>query len=568
MKLVTAAQMREIDLWAIREIGIPGPVLMENAGACVIRAITSLLRPAGGFRVAVLCGKGNNGGDGFVVARRLLNMGAGVKVFVAGGIEGIGGDALLNLDILHKMSSPGERGNLIESIDRTADTGPGGGLASDLASFDLIVDALLGTGFSGEVREPVASVIRAVNRARGTGRPRVLSVDVPSGLDSTTGLPARDCVRADYTITFAYPKTGLVVYPGADYAGDVLVGDIGIPPGRGPASSVGVETIEPDVVRSWIGDRRANTHKGTYGHVLVVAGSSGLTGAAALCAEAALRCGAGLVTLGLPASLAPLMEVKLTEVMKLALPESRQGGENARVTLSREAAPAIAGFCRNASVLAFGPGISVGDEMRELTSQVVAEVDVPLVIDADGLNCLDPALLETRKGPAVVTPHPGEMSRLTRFTVHEIQGNRIGVATEFASKHSAVVVLKGERTVVASPGGRAYVNLTGNPGMASAGMGDILTGAIASLVGQGLDPLTAAASGVYLHGLAGDIAAEEVGPAGILAGDVLRRLPAARRVVTVFHGDLLSVSDVSLKPLDTTYTVRHRYRAERCPSSK
>lgn len=564
MKIVTAAQMRDIDRWAIGDLGIPGPVLMENAGACVARAIASRFEPARGCRVAVICGRGNNGGDGFVIARHLLNMGFAVKVFLAGGRDGIGGDALLNLGILDKMSSCGERACVVESIERSVEVSAGAGFSADLASFDLIVDALLGTGFSGEVREPLASAIRSMNLARESGRPRVLAVDVPSGLDATTGLAAADCVKADWTISFAYPKTGLVVHPGGRFAGDVIIADIGIPPEGGPASAIRVETIEPGTVDSWIGERRPDTHKGDYGHVLVVAGSSGLTGAAALAAEAALRCGAGLVTLGVPASLAPLMEVKLTEVMKLALSESvREPGTAcaARVALSVNAATEIMEFCRNASVLAFGPGVSVNEELRALTSSIVRGVDLPLVLDADGLNCLDPALLGMRKAPSIVTPHPGEMSRLAGCTVTEIQRDRISAAGAFASRYSATVVLKGERTIVASPCGRVYVNLTGNPGMASAGMGDVLTGAIASLVGRGLDPLAAAASGVYLHGLAGDIAADEIGPEGILAGDVMRRLPAARLAACMYARDRISSGDVYLKSLDTTAAIRHRYRA-------
>ncbi|MCR4397890.1 MAG: NAD(P)H-hydrate dehydratase [Firmicutes bacterium] len=571
MKLVTAAQMRAIDSWAIGEIGIPGSVLMENAGAAVVRAIAAVAGRTRGLRAAVLCGKGNNGGDGFVAARRLVNAGADVEVFIVGGEEGIAGDALVHMESLRKMTGTGLGWR---SIREAPDDAVGGDLSGELASFDVIVDAMLGTGFSGEVREPVASAIRAVNRARGRGAdrgrgPLVVAVDVPSGLDATSGRPARDCVIADCTVTFAYAKTGLVLFPGADFAGTVFVADIGIPRERGPALAVEVETVERTLVASWLGRRRRDTHKGTYGHVLVAAGSSGMTGAACLCAEAALRAGAGLVTLGVPESLAPAMESKLTEVMKVALPErprAAKDGRGAGVTFSREAIPLVREFCRIASVLALGPGLSVDDEVREFVAGVLRGADIPAVVDADGLNCLAGSnVLGERRAPTIVTPHPGEMSRLTGVSTAEIQANRIEVARRFAAESGAVTVLKGARTVVSSPGGRVYINMTADAVMAAGGMGDVLTGAIAGLLAQGLDPLSAAVTGVYVHGLAGELAAREVGSAGVLAGEVSRRLPRVRSAVERAAVDESARGpDVFLQPLDTGAAFIHSYIAGSC----
>ncbi|NPV69523.1 MAG: NAD(P)H-hydrate dehydratase [Firmicutes bacterium] len=592
MKLVTAAQMRDIDSWAINQVGVPGPVLMENAGRCVVSATAAMLGGLRGTRVAVLCGKGNNGGDGFVVARHLSNHGCRVTVYVVGGSDGIKGDALTNLQALtrvleqaHPATGPG--GALLRLVDLSSPEETAATLSRELAGFDLLIDALLGTGFSGEPREPVASAIGAINAARasghtgrrgGRGDPRVLAVDVPSGLDSTTGQASGPCVKADVTVTFGYPKAGLVIFPGADYAGEVLVGDIGIP-GGGPALGVRVETVEPAVVASWLGARKRDSHKGAYGRVLVVAGSSGMTGAAALAAGAACRAGAGLVTAGVPESLAPVMEAKLTEAMKLALPEAAEPVEErepvetaaagpGRVTLSRAAAGPIVEFCRDASVLAYGPGISVTAETRALTSKLLSTIEIPLVLDADALNCLGGRRdLEVRQWPTVITPHPGEMARLAGISTAEVQRDRLGVATEFARASGAVVVLKGARTVIASPDGRVFINLTGNPGMATGGMGDVLTGAIAALIAQGLPPFEAAAAGVFLHGLAGDIAADQAGEAGILAGDVLRNLPTARAITCRMDDDSCVIyhstgtNDIYLARLDIAALVQRRYNS-------
>lgn len=514
MKLVTSEDMRRIDAWAIEKVGIPGPVLMENAGLCVIEVVGRIFRGFQGLRVAVLCGRGNNGGDGLVVARHLLNRGAVVKTFLIGGKTGLSEDAALNLKALEGM------GASAESI--RAEDVPAGieAFLERLRECDLIVDAILGTGFKGEVREPAAAVIRAAN---GSNVP-ILAVDVPSGLDATSGRPATSCIKARWTVTFEYPKVGLVIYPGAEYAGTVFVGDISIPAGAPDGNDL--ETIDPPQVKAWLPPRPPDSHKGTYGRVLVVAGSRGLMGAATMAGMSALRGGAGLVTVGVPASLVPAMEARVMEVMKLGLPEDSNG------VLSAEASARILEFCEKADVLAFGPGISVSGDTRRLAASLVAGVEVPMVIDADGLNCLDGLdSLQGRPGPTVITPHPGEMARLMGMTTAEVQADRIRVARQAAERSGAVVVLKGARTVIALPGGKCYVNLTGNPGMATGGMGDVLTGVIAAMIAQRLSVDRAAAVGVFLHGLAGDMVAFGLGNAGLVAGDVMNALPVARRWV-------------------------------------
>jgi NAD(P)H-hydrate epimerase len=534
MKVVTASQMRRIDQQTIEDIGIPGMVLMEHAGNAVVRAIQSQFPNC--KHIGIFVGKGNNGGDGLVIARQLSHVGQSVQIFLVSPPDRFTGDALTNLQIVQNLQLP------IEHIfSETALEA----MEGKIAVCDLIVDAIFGTGLRGGVRGDIAAVIERINAIQ---RP-VIAIDLPSGLAADTGQAEGACIHADYTVTIGLPKRGLLLYPGAELTGQLEVADIGFPERVINAQNIRVNWTQPigktrashAEVSEWIPPRPRHSHKGTYGRVFMVAGSTGMTGAAALGCEAALRVGAGLVTLGIPKSLNPILEVKLSEVMTLPLPETAEG------SLAFAAKSQILEFVeRTSSILAVGPGLSQGPETVELIHSLIRENRTPVVIDADGLNALSQgemtaespratvkALLSSLTAPAVLTPHPGEMSRLIGSSVRELEQDRIGIAQQFApelsntSEQDITLVLKGAPTVIAGADGEVWLNSTGNPGMATAGMGDVLTGVIAGLIAQGVSSFNAAVLGVYLHGLAGDIVAQSLGMHGLMAGDVLNAIPKA-----------------------------------------
>lgn len=514
MKVVTSEQMRRIDRRTIEQIGIPGIVLMENAGRAVADLVCEMKGSSDGS-VFLFCGKGNNGGDGFVAARHLHQRGYDVQIYLLARREDLRGDARTNADIAFSIGLPIFE---IPTRDRILS------LDWRWERVSVIVDAILGTGAKGAPEEPAATCIELIN---SSGRP-VVSVDIPSGLDPDTGRVEGSCIRAKATVTFAFPKIGLLLYPGAENVGDLRVADISIPEAAWrDMDDLKVELVEERMVGDLIPIRKPDMHKGEAGRVLVIAGSRGLTGAAAMCSLAAARSGAGLVTLLIPESLNPILEVKLTEPMTFPLPETDSG------TLSLKGLDTILELCDGADVVAIGPGLSRNPETSELIRRVLRESGKPMVVDADGLNALegDPSPIISREGPTVITPHPGEMGRICGIPTRDIQMDRIGVATGFASKWGVVIVLKGARTITADPSGRAFINPTGNPGMASGGMGDILTGLIAGLIGQGLKPLEAAVLGTYIHGFAGDMAAKEIGDRGILATDLLDRIPRSFQIL-------------------------------------
>jgi len=499
--------MRDLDRAAIQQWGIPGLTLMENAGRAVADAARRLSAADSERPVVFVCGTGNNGGDGFVAARHLSEQGRRVRVLLAGSRDRVTGDALENLRRLD------EAGIEVVEIDDAQVA------ARVLPQAALIVDALLGTGLSGKVRGLPGQLIEVIN---DSGRP-VLAVDVPSGLDADSGEPLGIAVRAIETVTMGLPKIGLCLYPGMDYAGRITVANLGYP-AELVADAPGVgELIDPEWVGLLLPRRLPSAHKGQFGRVLVIAGSVGMTGAAAMCAEAALRVGAGLVTVGCPASVNDILEVKLTEAMTFPLPETYLR------TLDTPALALILELAEDADVLAVGPGLSRQPETAVLIRRLVARVGKPMVIDADALNALADAtvLLEGQHAPAVLTPHPGEMARLMGVSTGKIQAKRAHFAEAAAKRFRSVAVLKGARSIIAESGRPLTFCPTGNPGMATGGTGDVLTGTIAGLIAQGLLPFEAAAAGVYLHGLAGDIAAERVGEPSLLAGDVLEALPEA-----------------------------------------
>ncbi len=511
MKIVTAEQMREIDRRAIEERAIPGRTLMENAGRAVAEAAARMTESTPDRPVAVICGRGNNGGDGFVAARHLAAMGRRVEVLLAANRDHVSGDAATNLA---RLDAAGVAVSQMESA---------GAAAGACRRAGLVIDALLGTGISGGVHGLAAELIDTINDC---GAP-VLAVDLPSGLDANSGRPLGSAVRADETVTMGLPKLGLFLHPGADYAGRVTVADIGFPTDLIGESPSIAELIDPEWVRLLVPRRDRAAHKGDFGRVLVIAGSVGMTGAACLCAEAALRVGAGLVTVGCPASINDVLEAKLTEAMTFPLPETYD-----RALDTRALAP-ILELAEHASVLAIGPGLSREPETAVLIRRLVARVDRPMVIDADGINALADAavILEGEHAPAVLTPHPGEMARLMGVSAAKVQEKRARFAKAAADRYNSVIMLKGACTLVAERGRPLTVNPTGNPGMASGGTGDVLTGVVAGLISQGLLPFEAAAAGAYLHGLAGDIAAARLGEPSLLAGDVLKAVPDAMRHV-------------------------------------
>jgi hydroxyethylthiazole kinase-like uncharacterized protein yjeF len=511
MKLATTSQMQDLDRTTIQGCGIPGIVLMENAGR---GAAELLIRSFPGVRtgwVAVLAGRGNNGGDGFVMARHLMNWGIATKVYLLSSTDDVKGDARTNLESWLKIG-----GELIEIPYRGNFTKA----KKQLADASLIVDAIFGTGLNAEVKGVGKDVISFVNSLPTP----VMAVDIPSGLDATVGTVLGVAIRADLTATFGLAKIGQVVEPGIPYVGSLEVVDIGIPRSVIEEADITVHLIDPGELHPGLLDPRPpQAHKGDYGHLFVVAGSPGKTGAAAMICQGALRTGAGLVTLGISASLNPILEAKLTEAMTEPLPDAGSG------YLSADASGRILQLLEGKTACALGPGISTQPRVQELLLALIPRVSVPLVIDADGVTAVAsrPEILKECKGPVVLTPHPGEMARLVGITPKKVQDDRIGVAKDFARQYGCIVVLKGNRTVIATPDEKVYINPTGNPGMASGGTGDVLTGMIGGLIAQGLSPLEATLWGVYLHGLAGDIAVHTVGEISLIAGDIIDYLPDA-----------------------------------------
>ncbi|MEW6080152.1 MAG: NAD(P)H-hydrate dehydratase [Thermodesulfobacteriota bacterium] len=509
MLLVSAEEMREMDRQTIDSYGLPGRVLMEVAGRGAVRWLLECFPEVLEMKIAVLAGRGNNGGDGFVMARHLHHLGGRVTVFLLTEADRISGDAAANLALARASEVP-----VIGLPDEAAFAAH----RSALAHQELFIDAILGTGLQSEVKGFFKTVIDYLN---GSGKP-VFAVDIPSGLNADTGHPCGVCVRADATATFGFAKTGLVLYPGADFAGDLSVVDIGIPPFIADRVAPDKRLLTENMVSGYVMPRPSDTHKGITGHLLAAAGSCGKTGAAKMTALSALRAGAGLVTLAVPAGVHAMTAAGLTEVM--TLPAGKPDCQFFDQSCLDLIMTALEGkFC-----LALGPGIGTDPATADMVRELVRTAHCPQVIDADGLNCLAGHLdiLKARSGRIVLTPHPGEMARLTGLTAREVQRDRITCARSLAEQFGVYVVLKGAGTVIAHPDGKIYINRTGNPGMAAGGMGDVLTGLIAGFICQGYDIGQAAHLGVYLHGAAADRLAEKRGP-GYLASEVMAEIPEA-----------------------------------------
>jgi len=523
-KVVTAAQMSALDRRATEEYGIPSLLLMENAGRAVFEVARELLESLWGKRVLVVCGQGNNGGDGFVVARHLHNAVAAVTIAYFGDRQKAKGSALTNIEIAEKMG--------LEVVHNPGDDF----WPQHYRKCDLVVDALLGTGAKGDVREPLNGALLGMGMCAGLSSAPLLAVDIPSGIDADTGAKLGNAqLRADVTVTFALPKIGLLTRDGIDSVGELVIADIGIPR-RALVDNdaqtylinrAQVSMATPPCV-GVTARRRSGSHKANYGHLAIVAGSVGMTGAATLAAEGALRIGTGLVTLAVPESLNDIMEVKVTEAMTIPVP---QGRARAFGMASLERVLEIIDG-RDAAVI--GPGFGRDDDTIEFTLELIKGLNRPAIVDADALYAISKELSALKKceAPLVITPHPGEMATLLGTTAAEVQSNRLETARAFAKEHGVTVVLKGAGTVVAEPGGDAYINTTGTPGMATGGVGDVLSGMIGGLLAQKVEPGGAACASVYLHGRAGEIAADALGEAAMIASDVADAIGEAIQEVT------------------------------------
>jgi len=509
MKAVTSQQMREIDRKAIEENKLSGLALMENAGLRIFQSLKNIYTDLRLKKIIIFSGSGNNGGDGFVVTRHLYDYGVKVKVFLLAPSNKIKGEAGENLNIIDKMG--------VELIE--VETVKLEEVQEAIQNSDLIIDAILGTGLQGRVTGLKAKIINLINVA---GK-EVVAIDVPSGLDVDTGKIVGPCIKAIHTITLALPKIGLLLFPGASYAGKVTVEDIGIPSYLLTNKKLKTNIVTKEIVKSLLPFRAIHSHKGSFGKVLILAGSVGMTGAAYLASEAAMRSGTGIVILGIPRSLNPIMEVKLTEVMTLPLAETEKQslGEDAEETISK--------LMKDFSILGIGPGISRELETQRLVRKIIEKSNIPLVIDADAIYALskDASILKKVKVPLVITPHPGEMAKLINKDIDYILNNQLDIARKIAQEFGIIIVSKGARTIVANKEGEAYINIGDNSGMATGGAGDVLTGIVCSLVAQGADSFSAAIAGVYIHSLAGDLARDIKGERGMIAGDILSQVPQA-----------------------------------------
>ena len=508
--LVTAHEMRAFDNAAISDVGIPGVVLMENAGRSTFLEIKkrfgSKLR---GLAVAVIAGPGNNGGDGYVISRYLMNHDANVRTYLLSPREKIKGDALINLNILTKMGGHTYELGTSEDLSRAF---------SEWRECGLIVDAILGTGLQSEVRSPFREAIAEINLCRGFK----VSVDIPSGLDSDTGKIQGVSVRADLTLSYGFRKIGMALYPGRLVCGEVQVVDICIPESlvlKHPPNSRLVNSA--DLKKYFDLRLDVEAHKGKFGHVLVVGGSPGKTGAAVMAAKAASRIGAGLVTVAAPRALNQIFENKLTEEMTASVDSDEFGNWNG------ESPKQIAKLLEGKDCIVLGPGLSVSDSASRIVESVILEAPCPVVLDADALNCIavNPKIMAESHGVLALTPHPGEMARLARCSNKDVQTARIETAKTFATKNRLWLILKGAATITASPEGKMFVNSSGNPWMASGGQGDALSGILGGLLAQNLSPDIALPMGVFIHGAVADSIVDGCAGRPVLATDLVEKLP-------------------------------------------
>jgi hydroxyethylthiazole kinase-like uncharacterized protein yjeF len=508
MVVLSPERMKRYDEYAINTWGIPGAVLMENAGRASYRLLKEEYLKAG-TKLAIVCGRGNNGGDGYVIARYALRDGFEHVLLSCADPRELKGDAALNMELYRTM------GGCVVVVNGADEARAG------MHEADVIIDAIFGTGLSKQVEGLEKAVIEEMN---ASGRP-IVAVDIPSGLDALRGVPLGAAVKAASTYTYGYAKVGQLLYPGASYVGALTVVDISLPPAAEQEIGIDGHVVDGDMFRRLLKVRAPWAHKGTFGHALVVSGSTGKTGAAAMTCDAALKVGAGLVTLVIPRSLNSIMEVKLTEAMTYPVEDSGKG----RLTL--EAFDEIAAFARDKDAIVIGPGLSTAEETMALVRKLFVELDKPFVVDADGITSFQGHLdlIKERKGNAVFTPHPGELGRLIRMSPADINADRRAVGCRFAETHGIDLVLKGARTLVCGADGSLYINPTGNASLAKGGSGDVLTGLIGGLVAQGYTVREAALLGVYLHGYIADTWVETHTDMDLVAGDLLKGIGEAMR---------------------------------------
>ena len=515
MFVTTSAESKELDRVAIEDFGIPGIVLMENAARSICQeAMNYWPWLAGrGRRIIILCGPGQNGGDGFVLARLLSARGHQVHAYL---ITNLGrkpvGDASINYSICRSLSLP------ITTIENDNDPLP------DWSWPELVIDAVFGTGLDRALSGQAARVLSSASRWKAAKADfKVLAVDLPSGLNGDTGAASADVLPADLTISLATMKLGLTLLKGPELSGTVRLGDIGLCPPMLKAFEPKGLLLDDDLAASLLPARPNAAHKGTFGHAVLIGGSIGKTGALELASKGALRSGCGLVTCAHPASLAQVFQSKLTEAMTLCLPEEAPG------ELGQLAAHVAAGFMEQRAALGLGPGLGGGPAPKALTMELAVKLPKPMVLDADALNNLagELATLHGAKGPRIITPHPGEAGRLLGLDAAQIEANRLSAASELAKRSGAVTVLKGRHTIIAAPWGDYLINQSGGPVLAAGGSGDLLTGLITGLLAQGLSPIDAASLAVHAHGMAGDAAEADLGQRGVTISEVADRLPKA-----------------------------------------
>ena len=502
MRACYAQQMRDTDKAAEQIGGIPSIVLMENAAIACVRELEKDFPDLEKRSAVIFCGKGNNGGDGLAIARHLINKGAEVSVYLVSGSE-YKGDAEINYNILEGMGAEIEDLPDMELMKYI------------IKSADIVVDAIYGTGIHGTIRGAGLELIPVIN----ANAKYVLSVDIPSGMNADTGEICGACINATKTVTFAAWKIGMLMFPGADCTGEVVLSDISIPKYIIDRQDYAAEIIDDEIVKECFPKRKGNTQKGNYGKVLIVAGSIGMSGAAYLASTAAVKTGAGLVSVACCESVNKALEVKTTEAMTIELPE-RDGH------IAKEAAALVLEKAKKSDVILIGPGLGRSEDVKELVRAVLTGANVPVIVDADAINAVaeDLSMISECSCPLIFTPHEMEMSRLTGKGINEVVNNRLELSKAFCEKYGVTLILKGHHTIVTSPSLKQYINITGNAGMATGGSGDVLAGMTAAIAARGIDETKAAAAAVRLHGLAGDKAAAVVGEESLSATDILNAI--------------------------------------------
>jgi NAD(P)H-hydrate epimerase len=508
MKVSSVQEMRSLDRDATEQYGIPETILMENAGEAAYAVIAGDVGDVCDKKFVVFCGVGNNGGDGLVVARKILSDGGTVKVFIIGDPAKFGGAAKINFEMAARLPFEILTINSPDAIRAPA-------LRAEVAHADAVIDAIFGTGLTREVSGLYGDAIRLINeKAR-----LVFSLDIPSGIDGDRGTVLGEAVRADATITFGLPKRGNLLYPGCEYGGELYVAHISFPPALQDRDDLKVAINSPLPLPP----RSREGHKGDFGKVLFIAGAASYIGAPYFAAYSFLKAGGGYARLATPASIATQIAAKGSEIVLIPQKETKAG------SIAKNNKAALLSLASEMDFVVLGPGLSLDEETQTLVRELTAKIERPLLIDGDGLTAIsaDLKVLKKRKFATILTPHTGEMTRLTKKNVAEIGRDKIDILQKTAGKLNALIVLKGAHSLIGYPDGRVFINLSGNPGMAKAGTGDVLTGAIAAMNGLGLDVPDAVCMGVFLHGFAGDLAAEEMGEDGISAQNILEFLPAA-----------------------------------------